>query len=142
MAKSSSKKSVRFYLAEDIRLDRENKAMIIGLYPANKIFITLPEGMSEIPSDKGVMLPGIAILINVSGFKDNFQAKISLYTPSGSALIEDSNLGEVQTAPGNRYNFANLVAKFVPFKVLELGPHKLTVKIGQSKFEYEFSIET
>lgn len=142
MIKKQLKKSAQFYLAEDVRLDQENKAMLIGLYPANKVIITLPEGMTEISQNKGVMLPGLSILINVSGFSGVFQTKVSLYTPSGFPLMENNELGEIEITPDNRYNSSNLVARFFPFRVIELGMHKFVVQINKSRFEYEFSIVT
>lgn len=142
MAKSSQKKRSKFYLAEDIRLDQLNKPIIIGLYPQDKVIITLPPEMSDIPADTGVMIPTLSILVNLVGFDKSFETNISLYMPNGTPIFENNKLGEHEINNDNIYKDINIIAKFSPFRVLALGLYKFIVKIEGSSFEYEFLIET
>ncbi|WP_292992536.1 hypothetical protein [Nitrosomonas sp.] len=142
MKKTSQKKEVKFYLAEDIRLELNNRPIIIGLYPRDRIVITLPTDIPALSKEAAVMIPSVSILASLVGFEGSFAVNISLYAPDTTVLIENSELGHiVDEGINSAHKEANLIAKFVPFKVTQLGEYKLVVSIKETDLEYKFRIE-
>lgn len=141
MSKKSFPKRVRFFIADDIRAEGK-KPMIIGLLTDDLVGIEIPAEHPEPSKEAPVILQSLAILTSFIDCKGPFEAKISLYQPNGTALIEQQKIngGIVDTDPVEGKNNINFIAKFMPFGVAEFGRYKFVIKLDKKAYEYEFEI--
>lgn len=132
---------VRFFIADDIRVEGQ-KPMIIGFFPNDHVGVNIPADMPDPTSEKPVALQSLAILVSLIGIAGAYKAKISLYQPDGSAIFENSDLGEIK--PNDELQLksgvVNFVAKFMPFPVPEFGLYSFEIFLGRKKYKYEFRI--
>lgn len=141
MSTKSLPERVRFFIADDIRAEGQ-KPMIIGFFPDDHVGVNIPANMPEPTSETPVVLQSLAILASIIGCTGAYKAKISLYLPDGSAIFENSDLGEIQPNGGGqgKSGVINFIAKFMPFHVPQFGQYKFVISLGRKKYNYEFRI--
>lgn len=141
MSSKSLPKRVRFFIADDIRVEGQ-KPMIIGFFPNDHVGMNIPADTPEPTSKNPVALQSLAILVSLIDIAGAYKAKISLYQPNGSAIFENSDLGEIIPSGEGllKSGVVNLVAKFMPFPVPEFGLYRFEISLGRKKYQYEFRI--
>ena len=141
--KKKLKGDVKFFMAEDIRLEGNYKPILIDLFPRDEVTLLamsddpLPEPANENPT----LLHSLAILANVTGFEGNHELKMDLLDPNNTAIFKDTYLGAIEAEGHIETNNANFVARFMPFKVTQLGEYKFVLKITDKEFTHKFIIK-
>lgn len=140
MTSKSLPKRVRFFIADDIRAD-SRKPMIIGFLPNDFVGIEASEGQPEPSKETPIILQSLAILTAFIDCEGPFDAEISLYTPSGIAILEHQKVdGGINSDQATQKHDINFIAKFMPFGIPEFGPYKFVIKLDEQDYEYTFNI--
>ena len=123
MAKKKYPARVRFFVADDIRVDGPNpKPIVLGLFPDDVVFVGLEKDQVEPSPEKPLVLESLAILAAFIDCKGPFETEASLYQPDGSPLFEKKKIeGGVNTDSAVGKNSINFIMKFMPFTVSRFG---------------------
>lgn len=142
MSLNKEQKRVRFFLGDDVRSEND-KPMIFGLCPSDKVLINTPVEQVDPTSKKPIVIPGLAILTSFIGYSGPYKkAEASLYLPDGKAIFEHQALNTEGTkAAAEHKNDINLVVKFAPFSISQLGQYKFVIKLNEEIQEYKFMVE-
>ncbi|MDD5056334.1 MAG: hypothetical protein PHQ60_00580 [Sideroxydans sp.] len=140
MSSKSLPKRVRFFIADDIRIESQ-KPMVIGLLMDDFVGIDLPVGKPEPSAVTPIMLQSLAILASFIDCKGTFDAETSLYKPDGAALFEHQKLeGGVSSQLSDGKSNISFVAKFMPFVITEFGQYRFVFKLDAKEYEYKFRV--
>ena len=136
-------KRVRYFIGDDIRAEND-KPMIFGLCSSDRVQLGLPADKLDPTNEVPTMLPSLAVLASFIGYgageNGPINAEASLYLPDGEVVFEHHDLaGGIGPSPAN-INDINLILKFVPFKIPQLGEYRLLFQINGTAHEYKFSI--
>lgn len=144
MSDSKNQKRIRYFIGDDIRSEND-KPMIFGLCPSDTVQLALAAEQPDPANEAPVMLPSLAILASFIGYgtgsKEPINAEASLYMPDGRVVFEHHDLmGGIESATQAHKNDINLIIKFVPFAIYQLGQYRLGIQLNGTKYEYKFNI--
>lgn len=142
MTNKSTPKEVKFYLADDIRADSSFKPTLFGLYPDNVVRPLMKTGQANPMKDAPITIQNLAILVVFIDCKGSFEAEISLYLPSGKALVEPNTLeGGLNSGPETEEKTnIHFIANFVPFNIPEFGTYRFVIKLDGIPYEHKFEV--
>ena len=138
---SHSTLNVKFWIAEDIRQEIDNKLSLLGLYVDDVLVVKLPVDAPSFSKENPLLLEGVGILISVRGPVGQYQVKGAFY--SGSAKDASNKLGEIreqvmELKPGIKV--ANIVCRLRPFIAGPLGIKTLFFSVDEQEFTYHFEV--
>lgn len=140
MTKKKMPKQVKFYLADDIRVEGQ-KPLILGLFADDSVGVEMPSEVPEPTKELPVLLQGLAVLTSFIDCQGHFEARISLYGPDGVALFENQPIeGGIGVEQSKNQAMINFVAKFSPFGIPAFGTYKFRVGLDKKVFDYEFKV--
>lgn len=133
-------KRIRFFVADDIRIDDKQKPLVLGLFVDDQILVELS---SDPTRESPISLQAITILASLIDCRGQFEVETSLYGPDGSPIFEAQKIdGGVSTSNTDMTSSGNinLILKFSPFTVISLGTYRLDLKIDRKMHSYEFKV--
>lgn len=133
------KARVDFFLADDIRLERDGKVTAVGLYPDRVIVLLVPPGMPEPTKKVPLLVASAAFLINIGNLAGSHKISIEI-SPSATFPEIPVHAHSVQTVEFVESNSANLVGRFQSLLVASFGIKTVTVRIDGVAFKRTFEI--
>lgn len=145
MSDSKNQKRVRYFIGDDIRSEND-KPMIFGLCASDTVQVALTAEQPDPTKEAPIVLPSLAILASFIGYgtgsTEPINAEASLYLPDGRVVFEHHDLmGGIESAPQANKSDINLILKFLPFPIYQLGQYRLVFKLNGTAYEYKFTID-
>lgn len=129
---------VRFFVADDIRLDADGKPMLIGLFPDNRVGVKAPASL--IPTEKApIHLSALTFMFTISAPPGGHEAAIKLEL-GGKGVEAKVVLNKFTTSEENR-SF-NLIARAQPLPVFGFGRKKVQLIVDGHDFSEYFEIHS
>jgi len=143
MSNSKIQKRIRYFIGDDIRTEND-KPMIFGLCSSDTVQLGLTAEIPGPTNEAPIMLQSLAVLASFIGYglgnKAPINAEASLYLPDGKVVFEHHVLaGGIESTSAN-INDINLILKFVPFLISQLGEYRLVFLLNGTAHEYKFNI--
>jgi hypothetical protein len=136
--------AVKFFIADDIRLDSP-KPMIIGLLVDDVVGIALPAEHAGPSVDSQIALASLAILASFIGTGRVATSEVSLYAPDKKAIFENQKIeiGSKNSSSSQETSNTNnnILIKLAPFGISAFGEYKLIVKLNGTSYSYIFHIK-
>ncbi len=144
MSTSKNQKRIRYFIGDDVRSEND-KPMIFGLCTSDTVHLGLTSEQPDPSNEVPVVLPSLAILASFIGYRtgsnEPINAEASLYLPDGKVVFEHLVLsGGIETATQSHIRDVNLIIKFIPFSIYQLGQHRLAIQLNGTTYEYKFNI--
>ena len=130
------KNTVQYILCEDVRKEAEGKLSLLGVFLANRIFVTVAESSEHSPGPVA-LLSSLAVVATFRGGVGKFKTKFEIFSP-GSEVVVQGTLGEVDLDRGDT---STAIFKINGFQVPEFGTFLARFTIGTEVYDFNFSIE-
>lgn len=134
-------KDVKFYVADEVRMDNTQRPMIMGLFTDDLILIDAPKEI--VPSQENpIVIQGLCFLVACIDCKGEFKTKFNVITPEGNDLFatEDTS-GVAKTVDEVSRNNLNLILNFKPFPIVKYGKYKLVFTLDTKTYDFTFGVE-
>lgn len=144
MSNSKNQKRIRYFIGDDIRSEND-KPMIFGLCSSDTVQLGMSEEKPDPTDEAPIVLQSLAILGSFIGYGTGsaqpIKASASLYRPDGTVVFENHDLMDgVESASQANKTDINLILKFVPFVINQLGQYRLVFNLNGTPYEYKFTI--
>jgi len=140
MRKKKFPTRVRFFIADDVRMDGA-KPMLIGFFPDDLVLVPMDAKDPEPSHESKIGLQGLTILVSFIDCHGHFEVRTSLHEPGGAAIIEKQEVaGGFGTATAPEKANINFVAKFMPFLIPSFGKYRFVISLDKKEYPYEFNV--
>lgn len=128
---------IRFFVADDIRVENDSKPMLIGFYSDNVVGLIVPKDVAP-SKTKPLGLSGLSVMFTISApigdHVADLQFKISGSTTAGKLATQQFQI----TADKSSFN---LIGRMQPFPVFEFGSQQLTLVVDGHEFVESFTFK-
>src|SRR2546426_114149 len=111
-----------FFVADDARSEKDEKTTLVGYYGGAEVIVT---GGAQPP----FLLPGLSLVVVVSGGAGTYQMRAELRDPNSNDLGPPIS-GEVQKEPAKSLTLSFRIA---PFRVPAFGNYRMTVQLRENE---------
>lgn len=128
-------KTARFFLADEVRYESNNKPILLGFYPDDVVVVPLPNDEPNPDKDHPLAIEGLTILTTFLEGQGSFQSRIKLIAPNGDTY--EGNHTVIQSEKlGTMINYT----KMNPFPVTDFGKYRFIIALDENEYSYEFEI--
>ncbi|GAB3489069.1 hypothetical protein GCM10027399_04580 [Curvibacter fontanus] len=127
--------TIRFFCADDIRIDGDGKPMLIGFYSDNVIVVNAPKDVKP-TRESPLGLASLTFMFTISAPTGKHRAEISFELGGqlkGGVQVKEFEIAKQKTS-------YNVIAKAQPFPVLAFGKQPIHIEVDGHKFTEEIEI--
>lgn len=136
----TSPSAVRFFIAEDIRQEINNKVSLFGLYTDSILVVNLPDD-AQVSSEKPLVLEGIAVLVTVSRPAGTYKVSGQLEgSPVAGEEPRTIPIFPEETIELPIGGSANLICRIKPFVTQSFGMKTVRMFVDGVPFEFPFEV--
>ena len=129
--------SLRFFLADDVRMEQDNKVTAVGLYTDNVVVALMEPGQPEPSPQVPIVMGGLSFVVAIGGLEGKHTVVLKYSDPAYAATPTPKGQ---ELVFANSSLVANVVARFQPFVASSFGKKVIVLAIDGKEHELVFEV--